>query len=248
MQPYLFPYIGYFQLINAVDKIILYDNLNFIKEAWVNRNRILVKNVGPMWISVPLVQKSSNAKISDICIDSNQNWQDKMKKSLELNYRKAPMFETIFPMVSNIIDNKTQKLSEFNAYSIQKISDYIGLKACITQNSDDYLFIEEGLNKLELENHYKKIDNLDIDKKNLRIFEICNYEKADVFINPIGGKKMYSKELFLKNDIELRFVSTDFIRYNQFGAEYFPSLSIIDIMMFNRVGDIEKILNAYELV
>jgi hypothetical protein len=101
-QSYFFPYVGYFQLINAVDKFILYDNLNFIDRGWVNRNRILIKNSGASMITVPLLNSSSNRKILDIEISDKQGdakWREKLCKTLYVNYRHSPMFDEVFPLI-----------------------------------------------------------------------------------------------------------------------------------------------------
>ncbi len=248
MQPYFFPYIGYFQLINAVDKFIMYDDLDFIKEAWVNRNKILIKNVGPSWITMPLVKKSSNAKINDIVIDNTKRWQNNIKKTLELNYGRAPMFEMAFALVSDILNNETQSLSDFNYHSIHKISTYIGIKTPMVRNDEIYLSIERKLEENSIKTNYKNLDDTVIEKKVLRVFEICKYNKADVFINAIGGRELYSKSLFAANGLDVRFVKTDTIAYKQFGPIFYPSLSIIDVMMFNNTDTINQMLSRYEFI
>jgi hypothetical protein len=248
MQPYFFPYVGYFQLIEAVDLFILYDDLDFIKEAWVNRNNILIKNVGPGRITMPLVKKSSNTKIKDIVIDNTKSWQNKIKKSLELNYGRAPVFEKVFALISDILKYETESLSDFNYYSIQQIGKYIGIKTPILRNGNTYLSIERKLNDGLIETEYKKPGDTKIEKKVLRVFEICKYNNADVFINAIGGRSLYSKPLFAANGFDLLFIKTDAIKYEQFGASFYPSLSIIDVMMFNTADKVNQMLRNYEFV
>ena len=103
MQPYFLPYIGYFQAIHAVDKYILYDNLTFIKDAWMNRNRLMLSNGAITTFSVPIIAKSSNTMIADIRIDNSQKWAEKLLKTIFLNYKKAPFFDEIFPIFEKLL-------------------------------------------------------------------------------------------------------------------------------------------------
>ncbi len=244
MQPYFFPYIGYFQLIGAVDKYILYDNLNFIKDAWINRNRIMVKNSGISLISVPLVHKSSNQKIRDIKIDDSQQWRGKLKKSLSLNYKKSPMFNEVFPLLEQLIDHKTDKIAEFNNNLIKSICNYIGIYCIIESNSDKYQEIEDKLS----DEHYISCRYPSIEIKTSRILEICQHEKARIFYNAIGGTVLYSKEVFSANGIELKFLKTDNLEYQQFSCKFIPNLSIIDVLMFNDIQCIRSLMSKFTLL
>ena len=104
MQPYFFPYIGYFQLINAVDKFIIYDDVNYIKKGWINRNNILVNN-SPNLIQVPLIAASQNRLIKDILVVDENNWKDKLLKTIYFNYKKAPFFDQIFSLLEEVLFN-----------------------------------------------------------------------------------------------------------------------------------------------
>ncbi|MDR6194877.1 WbqC family protein [Siphonobacter sp. SORGH_AS_0500] len=96
MQPYLFPYIGYFQLLNAVDKFVIYDDVAFINRGWINRNSIL-NNGKAQLFTVPLKEASQNKLIHEISIDTDQKWRDKLLKTIQQNYKKAPHFAAVFP-------------------------------------------------------------------------------------------------------------------------------------------------------
>ncbi|MFH0726846.1 MAG: WbqC family protein [Pseudomonadota bacterium] len=247
MQPYFFPYIGYFQLITAVDKYILYDNLNFIKYGWVNRNKVLVKNSGTTYITVPLKHKSSFELIKNIETDESVNWREKILKTISLNYQKAPMFQEVYPLIEECINLTTNKLSILNSNLIINICNYLKINTPIESNSGKYQFIENLLLGGGTHSNECYSDN-SIDKKVARIFEVCKYEKANIFYNAIGGTQLYSKILFSKNHIELKFIKTASIVYKQFNNDFIPSLSIIDVMMFNPVDAINSLLNNYELI
>ncbi len=242
MQPYFFPYIGYFQLINVVDKYILYDNLNFIKEEWVNRNQILVNHLYKSIITVPLKHKSSYTKIRDIEMDETKSWRKKLLKTLEFNYKKAPMFNNVYPFLNELINFETTLLSEFNINAVKELCKYLQINTIIESDSQKYQHIEDELC------NYNMLNNQVIDKKILRVLNICNKEKSDIFYNAIGGIELYPKNLFAQNGIQIFFIKTKPIYYKQFDNEFIPNLSIIDVMMFNSIEEINKMLNDYELL
>ena len=117
MQPYFFPYIGFFQLMDAADKIILYDHVHFIKNGWIKRNRILEKNKGDVWIRVPVSDASSNKKIYEIEMDAKSCWQKKIVNLLEHNYKNAPYYHEIMPHLWPIFNK------QYTLYSGPRNSD-----------------------------------------------------------------------------------------------------------------------------
>ena len=243
VQPYCFPYISYFQLINSVDKFIVYDNLNFIKESWGNRNRILLKCSGTLLIHIPLKHKSSFRKYSETKIDNSGKWRDKLKKTLSFNYRKAPMFEDVFPLIEDSINYPADTISEFNFHSLQNICRYMNITTLLENKSDKYRYIEDLL----LSKSYLDIYN-NIEIKTARVIEICRIENADIFHNAIGGMKLYSKDIFLNWNIKLKFIKTNDIIYKQYQFNFIPDLSIIDVVMFNSKPELNKLLNEYTLI
>ena len=105
MQPYLFPYIGYWQLIDAVDIFIIYDDVNFIKRGYINRNNIL-ENKTSQLITLELIGASQNKRINEISIGNNVN---KLLKTLKQNYLKAPFYKDVFPVLEEILNNEEKK-------------------------------------------------------------------------------------------------------------------------------------------
>ena len=249
MQPYFFPYLGYFQGINAADKYILYDNLNFIKEAWMNRNRYLIKNGKSGFFTVPLKAKSSFKKICEIELIDNSTWKKKILNSLFLNYKSAEYFDDVFPMIENVINYPTNKLTELNFQSIKSVCDFLNLKTELSADSLKYIDIEIKLaaDKIDKKN-FPDIKLINWQRKIIRIIEISRMEKADIFINAIGGMELYSKEVFNNNGIELLFVKTLAYCYKQQSTVFYPNLSIVDVLMNCGRERTNELIKNYELV
>jgi hypothetical protein len=227
MQPYIFPYIGYFQLINAVDKFVVYDDVFFIKQGWINRNRIIVSDKEHLF-TIPVKDLSSYKLIKETKVDNNGKWNKKFFKTLEQSYKKAAYFKETFGVIKNVFDKNRLFIKELSFQSIKQICAYLGINTEFVESSDIY------------KNAYLTGQE--------RILDICNKENAQQYINPIGGMGLYSKDVFFENGSILKFLKTKNIVYKQLGDEFFPNLSIIDVMMFNSVDKIRKLLNEYELV
>ncbi len=226
MQPYLFPYIGYFQLIYAVDKFIVLDDVNFINRGWINRNRILVNGKEHLF-SIP-IKKSSQNKLILECELSDELWQKKFLKTIEMCYKKAPFFNEVFPLIANIINNEEENLSRFILHHFHRIFDFLDLEITIVPSSSVY--DTKGAKAQE------------------KIIEICKIERATHYINPIGGTDLYDKNRFKQEKIQLNFIKTNNILYSQNSVNFVPWLSIIDILMFNSKKVISEMLDNYELV
>ena len=248
MQPYYFPYIGYFQAINAVDKYILYSNLTFIKEAWMNRNRIRLKNGKVQLVTMPLLHKSSNAMIYDVMIDNRFNWCEKFLKTLCMNYKGARHFDETYQLIESLIAPKYEKLVDFNVATIRGISDYLEIKTEIESDNTRFLDMEESLSRIE--DDYSVFPYLVTHpvRKVARVLEMCKRENCNDFINAIGGQVLYSKEEFKIYGIDLHFVQTNFVEYDQFGMPFQPGLSIIDVLMHNGKEGTKRLLNEYTLI
>lgn len=224
MQPYFFPYIGYFQLINAVDKFVIYDDVNYIKQGWINRNRILLNDKGFLF-TLELKGASSFKEINRVEIGGNR---PKLLKTFEQAYRKAPYFRQIEPILNSIFNSVETNLAPYIIQAIELINDYLGIKT-----------------KLMLSSEINKNNTL---KGQDKVLEICNVLGASTYINAIGGKELYSKSDFAALGIELQFLKSNKIEYRQFGKEFLPWLSIIDVMMFNTQEEINVMLSNFELI
>jgi len=223
MQPYLFPYIGYWQLINAVDTFVIYDDVNFIKGGNINRNSIL-QNETSQLITLELISSSSNKRINEISVGNNSK---KLLKTIKQNHSKAPFFNDVFPLLDEILSNKEKDLSQFIGISLVSISKYLNINTNFLYSSD-------------LENN-KSL------KAQERLIEISQILNATDYINAIGGKELYDKEGFLEKDINLIFLKSTEILYKQFNNRFVSNLSIIDVMMFNSKEEIPMLLQKYNL-
>lgn len=229
MQPYFFPYIGYFQLINAVDRFIVYDDVTFIKQGWINRNRILT-NGSPLLFSVPLRGASSNKFIRDVHIDNVAyvGWCKKFLKTLEQNYRKTPQYENVLSIIKHVLACNAQPISVLALHTIKATCAYLGITTIIVDTAINY------------NNSHLKAED--------RIIDICRQESAQIYVNAAGGRELYSYDNFKSNGIELKFLKSRDISYKQLGNPFVPWLSIIDVLMFNTPETIHEFLDQYELV
>lgn len=227
MQPYFVPYIGYFQLLNAVDKYVIYDDVHFIKGGWINRNRILI-NGQPSYFNVPLKGASPNKLINEVEVNNEEVLIQKNLRMLEGAYKKAPYFEDVYKLMEDILKCGKNNLAEYLTYSIKKICEYLDI------NTE--LIISSQMNK----------DNSLKGKE--KVVAVCHELGGTIYYNAIGGQELYSYEYFKENNLELNFVKTNTIEYKQYNNEFVPSLSIIDVMMFNSKEEIKEMLNNYTLV
>ena len=231
MQPYFFPYIGYFQLIAAVDKFVVYDDVNYIKGGWINRNKILLNNKESLF-TIPLNNSSSFAKINSIQVNKKlfPLWKKKFLKSLMQSYQNAPNFEKVFQLVEKILEINDEEItiSALSVKAIKKVVEYLKIKTEIIETSSIYI-----------NNHLKAQD---------RLLDICKQLHCTHYINPIGGTVLYDKVAFKSQNIDLTFLKSNVVLYKQFKKDFIPWLSIIDVLMFNNDEELGFILNKYELV
>lgn len=228
MQPYFLPYLGYWQLINIVDKYVIYDDVNFIKKGWINRNRILI-NKQSNWFTLKLSDASQNKKINEVFVLDDKNYFNKLIRTVYENYKKAPYFNDVFPLINDIIENPERNLAKYLEFSIKKICDYLEIKTELIISSD-----------LEKNNSLKGKD---------KIIEICKKLNGQEYYNSIGGCELYSKDEFQENGIDIKFLKTKNILYKQFNITAFTeNLSILDVMMFNSKDEIKLLLGEYEII
>lgn len=224
MQPYFFPYIGYWQLISSVDTFVIYDDVNYIKQGWINRNNI-IGNDSNQLISLQVVGASSFKLINKVTVGNNSQ---KILKTIEQTYKKAPHFETVFSMVKEILLHEEENLAQFLLFSIEKICGYLDISTKLILSSD-----------IRKNNELRGQD---------KIIDICQSLQATQYINAIGGQELYQKEVFTQQKIDLQFIKTNTIDYQQFKEPFTANLSIIDVLMFNSKEQIKKYLIEFELI
>ena len=230
MQPYFFPYMGYWQLMALTDIYVIYDDVSYIKGGWINRNRILGPN-GPIFINVPCKNAGSSRRICEVGADISPRYLRKMENKLTFAYRRAPYFEYVYPFIFDLMSFKSDSLADYLANSIEKTALRLGIGTTFIRSSKVSLAPEL--------------------RGQMRVIEICRQLGATAYLNAIGGVKLYNCAEFEKAGITLKFVKAGDIHYTQtFGSskstdqvcpdllgssaaadQFCPNLSIIDVLM-----------------
>lgn len=229
MQPYFFPYLGYWQMINAVDTFVIYDDVNYIKGGWINRNNMLINGSSHLF-TLPLLEASPHKFINEINVTNNEKQKQKLLKAFENSYSKAPYKNEVMTLLEDVILQKENALHLFLKYQFEKVFEYLNIDTKILLSSD-----------------IKKTEGL---HSQARIIDICKRLNTTQYINAIGAKELhlYDRDIFKQNDIELKYIEMGHIEYPQFKNEFVPNLSVIDVMMFNSKEQIKEMLDDYELI
>jgi hypothetical protein len=227
MQPYFLPYVGYFQLIGAVDLFVVYDNIKYTKKGWINRNRML-QNGHSAVFSLPLKRDSDFLDVRDRELATDFR-KDKLLNQIAGAYRGAPYFAQTFTVIEQIVRLDERNLFGFLHHSIVTICEHLGIGTEIRRSSD--VAADHALTGQD------------------RVIAMCRAVGADVYVNAIGGVELYSRDEFLRSGVTLKFVRSGSPEYPQFGGDFVPSLSIIDAMMFNSPDALRQCVETgYELI
>lgn len=218
MQPYFFPYIGYYQLINYVDVFVLYDNIKYTKKGWINRNRFLL-NGKPEIFTLPLRTASDALNVVDREIAPTFRPMEIINK-LTGAYRRAPEFDSVIPFVTDVLNYPQKNLFDFLYNSISMTSCFLGLTTKFVVSSS--IKVVTGATKTE------------------RLIEMCSQLSATDYVNPIGGTQLYSKGDFDRRSINLSFLKSTALPYPQFHHSFVPALSILDVLMFNPLDKVRR--------
>jgi hypothetical protein len=228
-QPYLFPYLSYFQLINSVENFILYDDVQFMQSGWINRNKIIV-NGTPTYFNINLRKGSNFTSICERVFSESFEYNiNKFTKTLQFAYGKAPNYDQIMSLIYQIFGSGNLNLVDVIEKSIILICKYLDIDTKIFRASE---LKDNGSNLKSVE----------------RVIYLIKAFNANEYINPIGGKSLYKGEDFHKEGIQLYFIDTTFRPYKQFSKEFIPGMSIIDVMMLNSKSEIKEMLNDYKLI
>lgn len=218
MQPYFFPYIGYFQLIAAADVFVLYDNIEYTKKGWINRNRMLLNGKDAMF-SLPLKKDSDTLHVRERMLAGDFK-AAKLLAQFAGAYRKAPYFAQTMALIESILQYVPHNLFDFLHHSLRQTCAHLGIGTPIRVSSG--IAIDHGL------------------KSQDKVLAICQALAADTYVNAIGGQALYSTETFRQAGIDLRFIQSQPFSYPQFGLPFVPWLSIIDVLMFNPAASVRQ--------
>jgi hypothetical protein len=228
VQPYLFSYLGYFQLISEVDTFVFYDDVNFITRGWINRNKVLI-NGQAKYFTIPCSDASQHKLINEVEHALTDNKRDKLLRTIKFSYGKAPFFDDIYPIIEKVLHTDSNLISDIAIASVTESCRYLDIDTALKKSSAHY-------------------DNTGLDRAE-RLIDICHQEDCSTYINPPGGKELYDKETFEKEGVRLQFLEPSLNEYTQFDNEFVPGLSIIDVMMFNSPEQIRtSLLTDYKLV
>lgn len=226
-QPYFLPYIGYFQLIAAADEFIVYDNLKYTKKGWINRNRLL-RNGEAVTFSLPLKSAPDHLDIGvrELAADFSAS---ALLNQIKGAYAKAPHYDAVMPLIVDIMNHADRNLFGFVHHSLARVCAYLEVMTPIVISSN--VPIDHSL------------------KSESKVLAVCEARGADTYLNAIGGTELYNRDNFANRGIELKFLKSQSMPYQQFGANFVPWLSILDVMMFCPLESIQKQLaTGYEFV
>lgn len=227
MQPYFLPYIGYFQLLSAVDSFVVYDHIKYTKKGWINRNRFLLNGTDAMF-SLPLKKGADGLDVADRELSADFD-RTKLLNQFKGAYQRAPHFEATFAILDGIVHHKDDNLFRYIHHSLATICNHLGIDTKIVVSST-----------LGFDNNLKAQD---------KVLAICDVMNATSYINSIGGTDLYNQEDFNQRGVELKFLRSRPFSYPQFGNQFAPWLSIVDVLMFNPVADIRAgLMTNYDLL
>ena len=228
MQPYFLPYLGYWQLMNAVDTYIVYDDVNYIKGGRINRNSILINREAKN-INLILSGATPTKHINEILVNDSLVQKRKILSKIQMAYSKAPNYESVYPILEKVFLQQENNLAKYLYNSFKIVGEYLNIQT-----------------KILLSSELKKDSSL---KGKDKVISICKLLGADEYYNSVGGMELYDKDEFAANGIKLSFLKmNDDIVYKQFNNEFVPYLSIIDVMMFNSQQECQEMLKRYTLI
>lgn len=221
MQPYFFPYIGYFQLMAATDRFIVYDRTRFTKPSWMTRNRIARKDPPHFaFVGLPAQIRSGGALVCDAAI-VDDGWDRKLLATIEVTYRRARHFDETMALLRAVVPPRESSLAAYNTRTLEAVASHLGIVTPVVLDSTRHPACEQAA-----------AAETDADRRRLRrITTLCSIEGADEYVNLPGGRALYAPAEFEAEGVRLRFLAPVETRYRQFGEHFEPGLSIIDVLM-----------------
>lgn len=227
MQPYFFPYVGYFQLIAAVDVFVVYDNIKYTKKGWINRNRMLENGHDAMF-SLPLKSGSDALDVRERELAADFR-PEKLLARFAGAYQRAPGFKDTLPLLESVLSFPGRNLFAYLHHALVRTCAHLGLDTRISVSSE--IAVDHALKAQE------------------KVLAICRALGAQTYVNAIGGQELYTCEAFGAHGVELRFLRSRPLEYPQFGAPFVPWLSIVDVLMFNPVDTVRRwVRGHYDLI
>jgi WbqC-like protein family len=229
MQPYFLPHLGYFSLIKYSDEWVVFDTPQFIRHGWIERNRILKPREGWQYIKVPLEKHGREIPINEVRIRANEPWRALILAQIEHYKLTAPYYQVVSDLLREALSYETDSISRLNVHLLAKVCEYLGLPF------------------------------------RYRFFSGCNFELPQVkapdewalyislalgaqeYVNPPGGQAFFHRKKYEDNKLRLTFLAANPRRYDQKRAAFEPGLSIVDVMMFNSISEIQQMLGDFSI-
>lgn len=229
MQPYFFPYVGYFSLIKNSDHWIVFDEISFMRKSWGSRNRMLQSSDETQWIHAPTIKQPRGTNYSDIMIRNDEDWKTKILSQLHFYRSKAPYYGEVTKLLNDIFGPEFERLSEFNVYAMFKVCEYLGIEFNHTMYSD----LDLGIESVDYSGEWA-----------LRIMEKIGESK---YTNMMSGHFLFHEKDWKDSNIELNFLDNEINEYKQHG-EFVSNLSILDVMMWNSIESTNRIVDDYNIL
>jgi len=226
MQPYFLPYIGYFQLMAAVDAFVVYDNIKFTKSGWINRNRLLLDGRDTLF-SLPIQKASDALDVVDRSIAEDFELL-KVRAKFATAYAKSPGFVPGMQLVDEVLAGSRANLFEFLHAGLRRVRDHLGITAPIIVSST--VPIDHGL------------------KGQRKVLALCEALGASTYLNAIGGLDLYGATDFASRGIALQFLKPRLTPYPQACPAFVPALSIIDVLMHVPMPAARAQLDDFDLI
>lgn len=226
MQPYFFPYLGYFDLINYTNRWIVLDTVQYIYQGWMNRNRIMHANEGWQYITVPLNKHSYRTAIKDIRIVSGDDWRQRIIGRLQHYKNRSTYYDVVVELIREGLNSEQESLSRLNVNCLKVVCNYLGIQF-------DYEYLSE-----------MALDLGDVNAPGEWSFRIAEALGAEEYANLPGGALLFSQSLFKSTGIKLTLRNLPPLEYQCRGYGYIPNLSIIDLLMWNSPDEIKKYLDG----
>ena len=223
MQPYFMPYIGYFQLMAVVDKYVIFDDVNYIKRGWSSRNNIIVNGQKHLF-NIAVKGGSQNSLYMQVSVIDDFI---KLRKTLEMSYKKAPFFDDVMALTESVFTFEDRRFNHFMKHSYEVILNYLGINTELLLSSD--------------------LSNNKVFKGKDKIIDICKLLGASEYYNAIGGKDLYDRLEFSNQGIKLGFINSILVPYPQLAKEFIPGLSIIDVLMMNSKESVLKLIDSFTI-
>lgn len=224
MQPYLFPYIGYYQLVCSSDVFVFYDDVNYIKRGYINRNAILL-NGSAHRFTLPVPGASQNVLINTLKFSEDVS---KILLTIDQAYKKSNYYSQIMPLIEKVLTQKDREITSLCMAGVEVVFDYLGLQKPKLLRSSDLKY-DRSLSAAD------------------RLIEISKLNGCSVYVNSPGGRKLYNKEHFQEKGVKLQFINPEISEYSQNSGEFVPYLSMIDVLMWNEKSEAIKLLDSYGL-